>query len=213
MLLSLLLAPGAAVAELSPDRASSARVVVEDRVAHVVEGLGAPVDGSVLSTVLGVRDPAPRSRFGAGGGDRTETSAWGWPLAGHPAVVRRFDPPQERWSAGHRGIDLAGLVGEPVLSVDAGVVAFSGVVAGVGVVSVDHASGLRSTYQPVTDRVARGTRLGRGDRLGALDEGGHCVLRDCLHLGARRGRHHYVDPEPLLRPVTLSLLPVPPEGR
>lgn len=173
-------------------------------------GLGAPQDGSALSTVLGVRDPAAAVPHVTGGLDRRETSAWGWPLAGRPDVVHGFDPPERRWLPGHRGIDLAGVLGEPVLSVDAGVVAFSGVVAGVGVVSVDHPSGLRSTYQPVTDRVARGTRVARGDRLGRLDEGGHCVLQDCLHLGARRGRHHYVDPEPLLRPVVLSLLPVAP---
>lgn len=190
---------------------------------------GAPEEGAVLSTVLGTREvrtgPATRTAAPAtreapavpravaapvprSAGDRRATAAWGWPLTGTPEVVHGFDPPAQRWLPGHRGIDLAGVAGEPVLAVEAGVVVFSGSVAGVGVVSVDHASGLRSTYQPVTDPVPRGTRVGRGDRLGRLGTGGHCVLRDCLHLGARRGRHTYVDPEPLLRPLTLSLLPL-----
>lgn len=162
---------------------------------------GAPEDGSVLSVILGTR-PA----WGPSAGDRAVTSMWGWPLAGQPRVVDGFDPPEQRWLAGHRGIDLAGIAGEPVLAVDAGVVAYSGDIAGVGIVSVDHASGLRSTYQPVSERVVVGTRVARGDRLGRLDTGGHCLLVDCLHLGARRGQHHYVDPLPLLQPVELSLL-------
>lgn len=166
-------------------------------------------EGSAVSAVLGLREVG-RAVPGAGSGDRARTSLWGWPLLGTPTVVRGFDPPERRWLAGHRGIDLAGVAGEPVLAVDDGVVAFSGTVAGTGVVSVDHAGGLRSTYQPVTDPVARGARVGRGDRLGTLDVGGHCLLADCLHLGARRGRDHYVDPTPLLHPVELSLLPLGP---
>jgi murein DD-endopeptidase MepM/ murein hydrolase activator NlpD len=140
-------------------------------------------------------------------GDREATTLWGWPLAGVPEVARGFDPPARRWLPGHRGIDLEGVAGESVLSVDAGVVTYSGQIAGVGIVSVTHESGLRSTYQPLSDRVARGSRVGRGDRLGTLDLGGHCVLTDCLHLGAVRGRD-YVDPTPLLLGVRLRLLPL-----
>lgn len=160
-----------------------------------------PVGGGVVaSSLLGGRDVA----------DRRETTLWGWPLAGRPEIVRGFDPPPKRWLPGHRGIDLAGVAGEQVLAVEEGVVTFSGQIAGVGMVSVTHASGLRSTYQPVTDRVARGARVGRGDRLGVLDVGGHCLLTDCLHLGAVRGRDAYVDPTPLLLGVDLALMPVAP---
>lgn len=160
-----------------------------------------PVEaGVVASSLLGGRAPA----------DRAETTLWGWPLVGRPEIVRGFDPPPKRWLPGHRGIDLAGVAGEQVLAVEAGVVTYSGQIAGVGVVSVTHASGLRSTYQPVTDRVSRGDRVERGDPLGVLDVGGHCILADCLHLGAVRGRHAYVDPTPLLLGVDLALLPVAP---
>lgn len=170
----------------------------------------APEEGSAVSAVLGVREVDLGAGRRGAAGERAATSLWAWPLLGEPSVVRGFDPPAQRWLAGHRGIDLAGVAGEPVLAVDAGVVAFSGVVAGVGVVSVDHASGLRSTYQPVADRLGRGERVARGDRLGRLDAGGHCLFADCLHLGARRGRDHYVDPTPLLQPAVLSLLPLAP---
>lgn len=160
-----------------------------------------PVEGGVVaSSLLGGRDLA----------DRSSTTLWGWPLAGRPEIVRPFDPPPKRWLPGHRGIDLAGVAGERVLAVEDGVVTFSGQIAGVGMVSVTHSDGLRSTYQPVTDRVTRGDRVGRGDRLGVLDVGGHCLLTDCLHLGAVRGRDAYVDPTPLLVGVDLALLPVAP---
>lgn len=168
-----------------------------------LSGTPAPEGGAVASAVLGVRQGAEEV-----GGDHPPTARWGWPLAGRPEVVRGFDPPAQRWLAGHRGIDLAGVAGEAVLAVDDGVVVHSGSVAGVGTVSVDHPGGLRSTYQPVVDRVARGARVARGDRIGTLDQGGHCLLADCLHLGARTGRRTYVDPTPLLHPVELSLLPL-----
>lgn len=161
-----------------------------------------PGRGTVLSAVLGSRATAEDLVPG-----RRETSLWGWPLAGVPEIVKPYDPPARRWLSGHRGIDLSGVEGEDVLAVDAGVVSYSGVIAGVGIVSVTHASGLRSTYQPVADRVAKGTRVGRGDRIGTLDVGGHCVLHDCLHLGARRGED-YVDPTPLLMDLELTLLPL-----
>lgn len=176
-------------------------------------GMGAPLTsaasggsetaraGLVASQVVAVRAlPATP--------DRERTARWGWPLAGAPEIARGFDPPAERWGAGHRGLDLVGVAGEQVLAVEAGVVTYSGVIAGVGVVSVTHESGLRSTYQPVDDRPSRGSRVGRGDAIGRLATGGHCLVRDCLHLGALRGQASYVDPTPLLLGVELTLLPV-----
>lgn len=161
---------------------------------------------AALSTVLGSRLAVDADVSGVHpAGDRR--TRWGWPLLGTPTIVAAYDPPARRWLPGHRGVDLAGVRGEPVLAVEAGVVSYSGEIAGVGVVSVTHADGLRSTYQPVAHRVGRGTRVGRGEELGVLDLGGHCILHDCLHLGARRGET-YVDPTPLLLALELTLLPV-----
>lgn len=60
-----------------------------------------------------------------------------WPLSPIPVVHRRFDQPRDQWSPGHRGVDLVAAVGQPVLSAGDGVVAFSGVVAGLGVITFD----------------------------------------------------------------------------
>jgi murein DD-endopeptidase MepM/ murein hydrolase activator NlpD len=135
---------------------------------------------------------------------------WGWPLAGSPAVVRAFDLPPVPWQAGHRGVDLAGVAGQPVLAAGAGVVAFAGPVAGRGVVSVDHAGGLRTTYEPVTAAVRRGDAVGLGTPLGTLDAGHPgCAADACLHWGLRRGEV-YLNPLLLVRPVRVRLKPLRP---
>ena len=96
----------------------------------------------------------------ARGGD----GSWAWPFEDHH-VTGRFDLPDTEYSAGHRGIDLPGRVGEPVRAVAPGHVTFAGSVAGVSVVAVDH-GGERSTYQPVDPQVNRGDDVEAGDVLG-----------------------------------------------
>jgi murein DD-endopeptidase MepM/ murein hydrolase activator NlpD len=143
----------------------------------------------------------------------TPVADWRWPLEPSPAVVRRFQPPPTPWSAGHRGVDLFASVGQPVLAAGAGVVSFSGVVAGVGVVSVEHAGGLRTTYEPVRARAPTGLPVAAGDRIGEVDAvPGHCAPLTCLHWGLVRGRgpqETYLDPLAWLglRPGPPVLLP------
>jgi murein DD-endopeptidase MepM/ murein hydrolase activator NlpD len=76
------------------------------------------------------------------------------------------------------------------------------------VVSVDHADGLRTTYEPVDAVVGAGARVARGAMLGTL-AGGHvgCPADACLHWGLRRGET-YLDPLALLRPPRIRLLPL-----
>jgi murein DD-endopeptidase MepM/ murein hydrolase activator NlpD len=117
-----------------------------------------------------------------------------WPLAPPHPVLRRFDPPDAPWGAGHRGVDLGGTAGEPVLAVADGVVAFAGPLVYRGVVSVDHAGGLRSTYEPVEPAVTPGQAVTRGAVLGYLSPGHPgCLAPACLHWGVKRG-DEYLDP-------------------
>ncbi|MFB9730739.1 M23 family metallopeptidase [Ornithinimicrobium kibberense] len=161
-------------------------------------GVAAPADGAWTTSPPGDAVLA---------GPRDRRPPWEWPTVTVRAVARPFDPPARRWLPGHRGVDLVGVLGEPVRAVDDGVVSFSGTIAGVGVVSLTHADGLRSTYQPVSPSVAAGVTVARGQQIGDLDAGGHCLLLHCLHLGAVRGRDSYLDPALLLGQVRLTLLP------
>lgn len=135
------------------------------------------------------------------------TGRFGWPLAGLPAVLRPFEAPAHRYGPGHRGVDLAGAPGRPVLAAGDGTVVFAGPVAGRPVVSVQHAGGLRTTYEPVLAEVTAGAVVVRGGRIGVL-QAGHpgCAAAACLHWGARRGPD-YLDPLLLLAPPRLRLLP------
>jgi murein DD-endopeptidase MepM/ murein hydrolase activator NlpD len=146
-------------------------------------------------------------RAAAADGPLALVGSYGWPLPGFPTVVRGFDPPPHPYGRGHRGVDLAGAAGEPVLAAGTGTVVFAGPLAGRGVVSINHPGGLRTTYEPVLASVAAGDVVGRGQQIGIL-ESGHpgCAPAACLHWGLRRGAD-YLDPLQLLAPGPLRLLP------
>jgi murein DD-endopeptidase MepM/ murein hydrolase activator NlpD len=142
----------------------------------------------------------------------TARAVFGWPLAGLPEVARPFEPPPHQFGAGHRGVDLYGSPGQPVLAAGDGTVAFAGMVAGRPVVSIDHAGGLRTTYEPVAAEVVIGQFVRRGDVLGTLQTGHPgCPALTCLHWGVRRGEE-YLDPLRLLASGRVRLLPTGPVG-
>jgi murein DD-endopeptidase MepM/ murein hydrolase activator NlpD len=135
-------------------------------------------------------------------------AVFGWPLDGAPTVVRRFDPPPRPWLPGHRGVDLAAEPGAVVRAAGPGVVHFAGMVAGRPVVSIDHAGGLRTTYEPVPPSVHSGQQVERGDPIGALLAGHpECAAAACLHWGLRLGEL-YLDPLSLLGRARVRLLPL-----
>ncbi len=131
-------------------------------------------------------------------------TAYDWPTGGPVEVLARFSPPTVPWGAGHRGVDLAHPPGAPVLAAADGVVAFAGPVVERSVVSIQHADGIRTTYEPVLPVVATGDRVTRGQLIGHL-AAGHCPT-GCLHLGARRAEDRYLDPLSLFDDVVIRLL-------
>ena len=133
---------------------------------------------------------------------------WVAPLA-PVQVTRPFDAPASLYGPGHRGVDLAGAPGQVVVAAGAGIVVFAGMVAGRPVVSIAHAGGLRTTYEPVIPAVRAGVPVTRGSPIGTL-AAGHpgCPIAACLHWGARDG-DRYLDPLLLLQPPRVRLLPWP----
>lgn len=135
-------------------------------------------------------------------------SAWVDPTAGTPHAVhvtRPADIPERNWQPGHRGVDLAAKPGAQVLAAEDGVVAFAGVVVGVPTVSIEHAGGIRTTYQPVRARVGQGDTVREGDVIGIL---GRSRDHDGLHWGAKTGPDSYIDPLTLLEAPVIRLKPV-----
>jgi len=111
-------------------------------------------------------------------------------------VVRAFDPPDEVWNAGHRGVDLAASVGTTVVAAMDGVVFFAGMVATRQVISLNHGD-LKTTYEPVQAIVHTGDQVRAGQAIGILLAGHACPAEACLHWGLKRGET-YLDPLSLL---------------
>jgi murein DD-endopeptidase MepM/ murein hydrolase activator NlpD len=154
----------------------------------------------VLAAGLGLAQPA-----GAASAPVGSVSSGVWPLE-PPQVVRRFDPPDAPWGAGHRGVDLAGTVGEVVRAALAGRIAFAGSLAGRGVVVVDHGD-TRTTYEPVLAQVRVGDSVAGGQPIGRLElADSHCFPAACLHWGWKRGKQ-YLDPLLLVGGGPIVLLP------
>jgi len=158
---------------------------------------GRPALAVVLAVAVGVVGGVPAAA--------SATPGWLPPL--EPlVVVHGFDPPAGPYAPGHRGVDLAAGVGQPVRSAADGIVSYAGRIAGVGVVAVVHGR-IRTTYQPMEVTTTRGATVSAGDELGRLDQAGsHCAPDPCLHWGAIIG-DTYVDPLQLLNPGPSRLLP------
>lgn len=141
------------------------------------------------------------------------TARFSWPLAPPHPVLRRFEAPATPYGPGHRGVDLGGVPGEPVLAAADGVVVFAGHLVDRSLVSIDHAGGLRTTYEPIAPAVAAGAAVRRGETIGHLQPGHpECTgAPACLHWGVRRGEE-YLDPLMLVVAHHVRLLPWRPDG-
>ena len=135
-----------------------------------------------------------------------------WPLHPPPAVVRNFDAPSPNWNPGHRGVDLAGVAGQPVYAAGSATVVFAGLSGGRPVLSLAHPGGLRTSYEPVRATVRVGQSVTSETAIGEL-MAGHpgCGAAACLHWGAMWGpasRADYVDPLGLLVSTPVRLKPL-----
>lgn len=165
---------------------------------------GARIGCLALTVTLAAAVPSPTA---AATDDRFD-----WPLRPRPAVTRVFDKPAQRWNAGHRGADLAGVPDQPVYAAGPGVVVYAGSLAGRPLVSVEHPGGLRTTYEPLKAAVKPGQLVAKGAVLGTL-VAGHpgCSATACLHWGALWGPAagaDYVNPLGLLASTPIRLKPL-----
>lgn len=145
-----------------------------------------------------------------------------------PRVVHPFEKPAQRWSAGHRGVDLAVPENDRRVYAPApGKVVFSGTVVNRKVLVLAHPDGRRSTFEPMDEALPVGTTVAAGEVIGtvAVTAGGtgerpyrRCSTA-CLYWGVRQGgargdgsgkTAEYINPMSLLGSKEPSiLLPVP----
>jgi murein DD-endopeptidase MepM/ murein hydrolase activator NlpD len=162
---------------------------------------------AVRRWTLGALAPLVLVLVCGGAGTAHARGGWAWPLQPTPSVVRPFDPPSKVWSAGHRGVDLGGRPGQPVLAPAAGRVVYAADLAGRGVL-VLAIGGLRATFEPVEASVRVGERVAAGQVVGHLQlAGSHCLPAACLHWGVKHTEDVYSDPLALVGGTDIVLLP------
>ena len=175
--------------------------------AHVPDSAEAPTTVELAVSRLRYRSPTAASR---------------------PQVIRTFEKPVQRWSTGHRGVDLA--VPEHDRRVYApapGKVVFSGTVVNRKVLVIAHPDGRRSTFEPMDETLPVGTTVAAGEVIGtvATASSGNSerpyrrCSTPCLYWGVRQGGARgdgsgkdaeYINPMSLLGSKEPSiLLPVP----
>lgn len=130
---------------------------------------------------------------------------WAWPIAAPHPIARAYSAPATRWSAGHRGIDIAAASGSIVRAPTDGEVHFAGVVVDRPVLSIRHSDGLVSSYEPVTTTLVAGDTVRRGDAIGEVAPATTHCDRDCLHFGVRL-HGEYVSPLKYLGGIPRSVL-------
>jgi murein DD-endopeptidase MepM/ murein hydrolase activator NlpD len=118
-----------------------------------------------------------------------------WPAAG--PVTSEFGT---RWGRPHRGIDIGGDEGEPVLAAGAGTILAAEYLSGYGLhVIIDHGGGLSTLYAHLSAvEVSPGQRLTEGQPLGAIGMTGF-TTGPHLHFEARQVGEAS-DPRTLLPP-------------
>ncbi len=206
-------ASAALIAVVALSAASASTVEPRPPVTTPVTAGAATAMPTATSTLIVTATATPTGRMNATGPAAiapqvAPSRGFVWPLSPRPALLRPFEQPHSQWSSGHRGVDLGAVVGQAVFSAGDGVVAFSGVIAGRGVITVRHSGGLRTTYEPVDQRLAAAGVVHRGSPIGVVSATpGHCAPLTCLHWGALVGQV-YRDPLSLLgfgRPILLPL--------
>ncbi|MEQ3836402.1 M23 family metallopeptidase [Lawsonella clevelandensis] len=132
-------------------------------------------------------------------------------------TVRGFSVGPERWSQGHRGVDLASHVGEVVRAAGPGTVSFAGAVVDRPLVVIDHGPSplvppgehLYTVYEPILPVVSAGQVVRQGQQVGTVIAGHQGCPGVCMHWGARWGHGHaveYLNPWLVVRNLPLSLL-------
>jgi murein DD-endopeptidase MepM/ murein hydrolase activator NlpD len=148
------------------------------------------VTATVMTMLAGGVSPASAS------------GTWLWPVSG--PVIRAFDPPDDPYGAGHRGIDIAAPFGTPFQAPAPGTVTFAGTVAGNLFLTIDHGGGLESTYSWISSlAVKKGDTVSAGQVVGATGTGHPGSGITHLHMGVKLD-DVYVDPLEYLAPMSVS---------
>jgi hypothetical protein len=139
-------------------------------------------------------------------------AAWTWPLRGE--LITEYRNADDPYAGGqHRGIDIAGPTGAPVVAAAGGEVRFAGTAGSSGLtVSVRTGDGFDTSYLHLSSLAVRaGDAVGAGDKLGAVGTSGRrSAVQPHLHFGVREAGSRHAYREPL---DFLPAMPAPPPAQ
>ncbi|WP_226533272.1 murein hydrolase activator EnvC family protein [Microbacterium paraoxydans] len=144
------------------------------------------------------------SQGATGTAEAADLPRWRWPLSGTPTVVEPFRAPAHEYGAGHRGVDLASSVGAVAVAPAEGIVAFRGTVVDRPLLTIAHADGFVTTFEPLRSSLDPGDPVSTGQEIGTVDTGGHAPA-GTLHVGVRRNGG-YLNPLLLFGEIPRSIL-------
>lgn len=134
----------------------------------------------------------------------TIAATWVWPIDGARSVANPFRAPAHEYGSGHRGIDIVTSQGRAVRAPADGIVAFRGTVVDRPLLTIEHAGGYVSTFEPLTSDLSPGDVVPAGETIGTVASGGHAES-GTLHLGVRLGGE-YINPMTLFGEVPRAVL-------
>lgn len=105
-------------------------------------------------------------------------------------LINPFYQPNSDYSSGHRGVDYAVQLGQPVFAPSDGEIWFAGEVVNRAVLTLRTPSGDLVSFEPVCSGLKKGDRVAAGQTLGLICPGrhsyvGHCETETCLHYSLR----------------------------
>lgn len=134
---------------------------------------------------------------------------WEFPCGPPFSIVKQFDKPESKYSAGHRGVDFDRVTCATVKAPASGTVSFVGVVVDRPVLSIKVSEDTVYSFEPVRSELKVGDTVTAGESIGSLGVGGHCEST-CLHFGVRV-HGEYVNPmryffqKPVLLPWRMAI--------
>ena len=130
----------------------------------------------VNSELYKLQEAARKRATTRGGSKRTNNIVFGWPLSGE--FTTHFGEPTP-FQSFHTGLDIDGVIGDPIVAAADGKVNFTGGNSRYGYglyVTIDHGDGIASLYGHMSGiEVSSGDQVKQGDRIGFVGNTGFAI--------------------------------------
>jgi murein DD-endopeptidase MepM/ murein hydrolase activator NlpD len=120
----------------------------------------------------------------------TAASAWQLPFASPHRLVRQYLQPNSDYSAGHRGVDFAGSVGDELLAPADGIITVAKQIVNRPIIAIKNGIQIVTELEPACTSLPVGSQVRKGEPIGRVCLAGpdykqHCAVETCIHFSLR----------------------------